>query len=266
MLNSVFPDNRNRLSPALLLVCLVFITGISLNIPYSAHAGEWRVTPIRIFFDRGARIGTVNVQNDGDAPMNFQVKAMEWTQDAEGKDQYAEMSDLIYFPKLLTIPPREERVIRIGLKGLGGASEKTYRLFVEEISPPRKDGNAEGATVAVNVRFAVPLFVAPLKEQPNGQLLKTELDKGIISSTLRNTGNVHFRLLSLKFQGRSASGEVTFSQTVDGWYLLNGTTRTFSSQIPVESCRKTSLIEVEGTTDRKFAIKGNVVIDSNQCQ
>ena len=266
MSNSVYHDSYNSRYLLHILLGILLFVGISVFTPCCAQAGEWRVTPIRLFFDRGVRIGAINVQNDGDAPMSFQVKAMEWTQDAEGKDRYEETKDLIFFPKLLMIPPREERVIRIGVKGSGGASEKTYRLFVEEISPPRKDANAAGATVAVNVRFAVPLFVAPLKEQQQGQLVKTELTKGIISVTLRNTGNAHFRLLSLQFQGKNTNGEVTFSQTVDGWYLLNGTTRTFSAQIPAEACRKTKLIEVDGTTDQKISFKGNVVVDSSQCK
>jgi len=198
--------------------------------------------------------------------MNFQVKAMEWTQDAEGADRYEETSELIFFPKLLTIPPHEERVIRIGLKGPGGAArEKTYRLFVEEIAPPRKDPDAGGATVAVNIRFAVPLFVFPIKEELSGQLLKTELSEGIISATLRNTGNIHFRVISLSFRGKNSKGDETFSQSKEGWYILNGTTRTFSVRLPDDVCKKTDLIEVEGTTDREIVIKGSLPVDRSQC-
>lgn len=265
MFTTGFSGKCNQFSALRKFACLLCIVGSLIAIPCVAQAGEWRVTPIRLNFERGARIGTVNVQNDGDAPMNFQVKAMEWTQDETGKDLYVETSELIFFPKLLLIPPREERVIRVGLKGIAGADEKTYRLFVEEISPPRKDSTEAGATVAVNVRFAIPLFVAPHNEQPSGQLLKAELTKGVISATLRNSGNVHFRLQSLQFEGKSKSGEVTFSRTVDGWYLLTGTTRVFSSQIPAEACKKTEFIEVAGSTDRNITIKGSVAVDGKQC-
>jgi fimbrial chaperone protein len=250
----------------LFLVVSGLLVGIVFFSPSLAFAGEWRVAPIRLFFERGSRSGIVNVQNDGDASMNFQVKAMEWTQDAEGKDQYSETNDLIFFPKFLMVPPKEERAIRIGNKGVSGVREKTFRLFVEEVSPPRRDEKTEGATVSVNVRFAVPLFISPVKEEPAGKLVKTDLRKGIISATLQNTGNVHFRLNSLDIRGRNVKGEETFTQKVDGWYLLNGTTRTFSAQIPAESCMKTEMIEVEGSADRKIVLKASLAVDKNQCK
>jgi fimbrial chaperone protein len=269
MPNTIHPENRNRIFPPHLLhVLLLSIVAVSLVFSACAvQAGEWRVTPIRVNFERGARIGTVNVRNDGDAPMNFQVKAMAWAQDAEGKDQYEETNELIFFPKLLAIPPHEERVIRIGLRGPGGgAKEKTYRLYVEEVSPPRKDPNEGGATVAVTVRFAVPLFVFPTKEEPGGQLVKTELDKGTINAFVLNSGNTHFRVTTLQFKGKTAKGEETFSQSLNGWYVLHGITRTFSIPVPYEACRKTDLIDVEISTDRKIVLTGSMPVDKSQCK
>lgn len=260
-------EKRKKSFPVLLfLACLAFCTGIVILSDAPARAGEWRVYPIRLTLERGSRIGTLNVQNDGDAPMNFQVKGMEWSQDVEGKDHYTETKDLIFFPKILMIPPHEERVIRLGLKGVAGVKEKTYRLFVEEISPPRKEPDAGGATVAVNIRFAVPIFVPPAKEESVGEVLKTEINKGIVSASLRNTGNVHFRIPSILFRGKDSKGSETFSQAVDGWYLLNGTTRSFSTRISAEVCGKTELIEVEAATDRKIVLKGNLTVDKNLCK
>ncbi len=265
MFKAVFAIVRHRehaiifVANFMLLVGIVFCSSVS-------YAGEWRVTPIRLFFDRGARSGIVNVQNDSDATMNFQVKAMAWIQDSEGKDQYVETNDLVFFPKILMIPSKEERVIRIGVKGLSGAKEKTYRLFVEEMSPPRKSERTEGATVSVNVRFAIPLFVSPIKEEAAGKLLKTELHKGTLNATLQNTGNVHFRLNALEIRGKNAKGEETFTKKIDGWYLLNGTLRTFAAQIPADECSKTETIDVEGTTDRKIVFKGSLAVDKGQCK
>lgn len=263
------PDNQRRISLTCFLVVLMlcFVAGAGVFSASAAQAGEWRVTPIRVNFERGARIGTVNVRNDGDTAMNFQVKAMAWAQDAEGKDQYEETNELIFFPKLLAIPPHEERVIRVGLRGPGGgAKEKTYRLYVEEVSPPRKDPDAGGATVAVTVRFAVPLFVFPTKEELGGQLEKIEVDKGTIKAFVRNTGNKHFRVTSLQFKGKNAKGEETFSQSLDGWYVLNGVTRAFSMPVPHDACGKTDLIEVQISTDRKIVLTGSMPVDKSQCK
>ncbi|NMC75666.1 MAG: molecular chaperone [Geobacteraceae bacterium] len=252
--------------PRLLRSCLAFCAAAWVFSAPPAWCGEWRVYPIRLHFEPGTRIGTLNVRNDGDDAMNFQVKAMEWTQDPDGKDAFTETNDLIFFPKLLLIPPREERVIRLGLKGPGGPlREKTYRLFVEEIAPPRADPHSGGAVVAVNIRFAVPVFVQPVKEDVSGQVVKIELFRGTVSATLRNSGNVHFRVPSLVFRGKDSTGRDTFSQTADGWYLLTGSTRAFSTRIPAEACRKSERIEVEGATDRALILRGDLMVDRNQC-
>lgn len=247
-----------------LLITALLAVG-QLASPSAAAAGEWRVTPIRLFFDKGAKSGILNVQNDGDKPMNLQVKAVEWTQDTEGKDQYTETTDLVFFPKFLMIPGKEERVIRIGSKVVSGAKEKTYRVFVEEVTPPPKEDKTQGATVFVNVRFAVPLFVSPAKEEVAAKL-QASLKKGVVTADLQNTGNIHFRLTALEARGKNAQGVETFKQKVDGWYLLNGAQRTYSVQIPKEGCLGSDTIELEGITDRKITIKAGIAVDKGQCQ
>lgn len=243
---------------------VIFMIGMILVSPLAAVAGEWRVTPIRLFFDKGSRSGILNVQNDGEKPMNLQVKAMEWTQDAEGKDQYAETADLVFFPKFLMVPGKEERVVRIGNKGVPGAKERTYRVFIEEVTPPPKDDQGQGATVFVNVRFAVPLFAGPAKEEVSAKL-RAELKKGAVTAVIENTGNLHFRLTALEARGKSAKGEETFRQKVDGWYLLNGAKRSYTFQIPKDGCLASDSIELEGKADRTVTIKAGLAVDKAQC-
>src|SRR3972149_373030 len=85
-----------------------------LILPSLARAGEWRVTPIRLVFDRGAKSGVVTVSNGGDEKIEVQMSASEWTQDAEGKDRYAETNDLVFFPTIMTIESKQERILRGG--------------------------------------------------------------------------------------------------------------------------------------------------------
>ena len=254
--------SRVNLLPSLLFATLM---GLTLFSPLLASAGEWRVTPIRLFFDKGSKSGILSVQNDSDAAMNLQVKAMEWAQDAEGKDRYSDTGDLVFFPKFLSVPAKEERVIRIGSKVVPGAREKTYRVFVEEVTPPPKQDKSQGATVFVNVRFAVPLFVSPAKEEPAAKL-QAELKQGVVTASLQNSGNIHFRLTSLEARGRNAKGEETFRQKVDGWYLLTGTTRSYALAIPNDACLASEAIELEGLSDRKITIRTGIAVDKKQCQ
>src|SRR5512147_2306777 len=54
-----------------------------LLLPVAAKAGDWRVSPIRLDLGRDTKSGAVTVANDSDDRLQVQMKAYEWTQDAE---------------------------------------------------------------------------------------------------------------------------------------------------------------------------------------
>ena len=74
-----------RLKRTALIACFVALCTAS-----QAPAGNFRVTPIRLELDRGAKSGAITVINEGTETMNFQVSVSEWTQDDKGKDVYAD--------------------------------------------------------------------------------------------------------------------------------------------------------------------------------
>lgn len=229
--------------------------------PVDAFPGEWRVAPIRLDFGREVKTGVVTVTNDASEKLNVQIKAMEWSQDAEGKDVYSDTSDIIFFPKIMTIDKKEDRIIRAGIKAPAVAREKTYRLFIEEIPEPRK---AEGASVAVAIKFGVPIFVKPLKEEEKGEIGAIGLHGGVFSATLSNKGTVHFRINSLTIQGKNNKGEETYKTELAGWYLLSGSSRIYTASLPKEYCDNTAKVEVEVKTD-KFVLNGKLDVDKTMC-
>jgi len=239
----------------------VTIALLFLIIPLTAFAGEWRVTPIRLDFDAKAKSGVITVTNEGDEKMNFQIKAAEWTQDAEGKDQYQETQEIIFFPRIMAVNKKEERVIRAGIRIPATTKEKTYRLFIEEIPAPQR---SEGTTVAINLRFGVPIFAKPSREDPRGVIEKNELSKGVFSTVLKNTGNVHFLIHSIDIKGKNAKGEEIFSKELSGWYLLSGAARLYTSPIPGSLCKDISVIETEVNTDR-FKLSGRLDVNQEMC-
>jgi fimbrial chaperone protein len=238
----------------------IFLLTIILFPSYS-FAGEWRVTPIRIELDKNAKSGVVTILNEGTEKLNVQMKAMEWTQDSEGKDVYTETEDLIFFPKIMTIEPKEDRILRAGIKIPAVAKEKTYRLFVEEIPEPKK---SEGVNVAIAIRFGVPIFVKPLKAEPKGEIQKVELAKGVVSATVKNTGNVHFMINSVNIRGKNDKGEEIFAKDVNGWYLLSDASRIYSVEVPQEICKEISKIDVQVVTD-KLNLNGKADVDKTMC-
>jgi fimbrial chaperone protein len=165
--------------PTLLLLLL------QLTLPVSALSGEWRVTPIRIDLGKDAKSGAVTVFNESDERLQVQMNAMEWTQDAEGKDQYTDTGDILFFPRIMIFDRRGERILRAGIKLPPGGKEKTYRLFIEEIPEPRQ---TEGARVAIAIRFGVPIFVKPVKEDLRGEVGNLSMTGGVVAAVARNSG------------------------------------------------------------------------------
>ena len=247
-----------RVGSAILLI-LLFSLAI---VPTAVIAGEWRVAPIRLELGSDARSGVISVVNEGTGRFQVQMKAFLWEQDADGKDQLTETKDLIFFPKIMVFEKPEERILRAGIKIPAAAKEKTYRLFIEEIPEAKK---ADGTNIAVAIRFGVPIFVKPLKEEPKGEIAKLELVNGDCQITVKNSGNVHFIITAVNIKGKDLKGQETFAKKLDGWYLLNGASRVYTTAIPKQACAETATLDVEIPTNR-FNLLGKLDVDTSMCQ
>jgi fimbrial chaperone protein len=248
-------SRMHTIAAAAILFCLSLA-------PSGAFAGEFRVTPIRLDFDRGTKSGVITIVNEGGDRLNVQMRAFEWTQNADGKDEYTETNDIIFFPRIMSLEKSAEKILRAGIRIPATAKEKTYRLFIEEIPEPKK---AEGGVnVAIAIRFGVPIFVKPLKEEVKGVIEKAELSKGDISLLLKNRGNTHFIIKSIDFKGQNAKGEEVFSKELSGWYLLSGASKLYTTPVPQEVCRDLSRLAIEIKTDR-FDLNGKLDVDQAMC-
>jgi len=230
-------------------------------VPQIAYAGEFRVVPIRLDFDRRVKSGVITIINEGEEDLHAQMRAFEWNQDAEGKDQYVETNDIIFFPRIMTVEKKEKRILRAGIRVPATAREKTYRLFIEEIPGPRK---SEGVNIAIAIRFGVPIFVKPFEEVAKGEIEKIELSKGQVNVRVKNTGNLHFTISSVEIKGKNSKGEEIFSKELSGWYLLSNVSRNYAASVPEGSCKDISTIEIVAKTSR-FDISGNLDVVQEMC-
>lgn len=196
----------------------------ALLLPVGAHAGSFAVTPIRVDFAPNVRTSAITVVNSDTRPLGFQVKLLRWTQNAKGEDVYEESKDLTYFPRLMTLDPEARRVIRLGTQGSAPDVEASYRLAIEEMPGPRDP--TSGSAVAVQVRFAVPVFLAPKQAKVTTEVLGLARQGAALKFTLANRGNQHVKLEDLSLvRGTTVLG------TAAGWYVLAGAQREFSIEI-----------------------------------
>jgi fimbrial chaperone protein len=215
--------------------------------------------------------GVFSVINSGNEKLNCQVEVKEWSQDADGKDVYTDTKDIIFFPRIMTIEPNEQRAIRVGIKVPASTKEKTYRIFVEEIPSQKKEPEDKTsakqikAALTIAIRYAVPIFIAPLRPQQNASIEKVDLSNGMATAIIKNAGNVHIKLLSVAFKGKAADGKELFSKDVTGWYVLQGLSRQYETTVPNEACRDLATIEVSAQTVNFTLNKRTLTVDRNMC-
>jgi fimbrial chaperone protein len=197
-----------------------------------ALAGRFSVAPIRVDFGAGLRIGAVTVTSEDDHPLVFKNSPSLWTQNADGGDVYTPTSDLVVTPPLLRVEAGEPRIVRIGTLREPGDVERSYRVFLEEQAPANPEGT--GATIAVVIKFGVPVFVAPRSERVAGIAEVVEHKPGRVTLQIKNSGNVHFNVETITANGVAV-------KDVSSWYLLPGTTRRYDLAIPAEACTGTAV-------------------------
>lgn len=228
-------------------------------------AGDFSVSPIRLELGASVRSGVITVKNEGKTKLSFQLKAMAWTQDLAGADQYSETGDLIFFPKLMTIEAGEETLVRVGARTPVVPVEKAYRLFIEELPGPVEPvPEGKGARINVLLRFGAPVFVTPLKSADSAEILDVGLAKGTVGVSIRNTGNRHQVVQGVHLKGINAQGAEVYALTLADRYLLAGTTKSYNTVIESSQCTRIVALSVELKTD-KLSLQRKLDVSRAMC-
>lgn len=212
-----------------------------------ARAGSFGVAPMRVDLGPGATSATITVTNDGDQALSFQATLSAWRQGPDGKDEYADSKDLIFFPQMFSVEPHDKRILRVGVKGPPPQSEKAYRLYIAELAAPTGAKPAGPAQVRVMLRFGIPVFVAPAAPKRDLAMDEPQVAAGKVLVTIRNRGNQ-----GTKFDTLAVMRDKQVLAETNGWHVLPGAARTFEIAIDPARCAASGTLEVvanaEGTT------------------
>lgn len=215
-----------------------------------ASAATFSVNPTQIMLSAKTSSTLLTLSNDSDEPVRFQLSAFAWTQTAAGEIELTATKDVVFFPALLTLGPKEQRRIRVGATVPVAAVERTYRIFVEELPPLQAPG--AGAAVRVLTKMGVPIFLRPTKEAATATLNDLGVRGGSLHFTLANTGTVHFVPEQIKVRAIGRDGKPVVERDVAGWYILAGGRREFDLALPAAECDRITSLAIEagfsGTT------------------
>jgi len=225
------------------VLAVALAVAASLTEATPARAATFSVNPTQIYLSGRTTSSLLTLRNDSGEMLRFQLTAFAWNQSAAGEIQLEATQDVVFFPALLALKPGEERRIRVGSTVAPGASEKTYRIFVEEL--PAAAETAAGSAVRVLTKMGIPIFVRPLKESSTAALTELGVRDGALHFALRNTGTVHFVPQAISLRGIATDGQPVFTQELAGWYVLSGGRRDFDVSLSPEDCGRAASVVVE---------------------
>ncbi|AMK26300.1 MULTISPECIES: fimbrial biogenesis chaperone [Sphingobium] len=183
-----------------------------------ARAQELGISPVRVEMMGDARAATLTVRNTSDAPVNLQVRAMDWQQ-VEGAERFKPTEMLMASPPITSLGPGETQVVRLVADGLPPtAVEKAFRLVLDQIPSVAP---LEGAGMRIQLRVLVPVFVLPKGNLRPMLHWSARREGESLILTVVNDGARHDRLLNLKVT-TGAGVPIAIPSTNTGYVLSGG--------------------------------------------
>lgn len=239
LLRSTF--SRRGIFAACAALCLA--TGV-------ARASTFSVDPIEVQLNRTNASATVAITNQSNEKLRLQISGFSWEQTASGEMKLSPTEDLVFFPQLLELDPGETRRIRVGVTADQAATEKTYRMFMEELPSLASVIAPKTNAVTLRMKIGIPVFVKPSGAvELRGAVRNADVGGGALSFDVTNTGNTHFAIQNVHVVGRDGTGETILTKDLSGWYVLPGGVRHFSIPIAKERCEALRSVSVQVRTD-----------------
>lgn len=229
-----------------LLLCMC------LSMPRPAQASTFDISPISVTLSSKVSSAMLVVTNRGGEALRFHVSAFAWDESPDGEMVLSPTSDIVFFPALLTLNAGEARKLRVGMNAAPGASEKSYRVFVQELPPLAQKSDEPTNNVRVLTKMGVPIFVAGASSKPVPALGEVQLAGGVVTFQVKNNGTAHFRPEKLLVTAK-AGASVVHTEEVHGWYVLAGHSRKYVVKLPKAACATLKSIEVELESEKGSA-------------
>ena len=191
------------------------------------QAASLQVAPVSVEVAAPGATATVNLRNQGDKPLDGQIRVFRWTQ-VNGEDKLEPTDDVVASPPMASLRPNTSYVIRIvRTKKEPVATEETYRLLIDELP-----GSATGRTgVNIVLRYSIPVFFTSPNAAPSQ--LKWELQRRNNKQyvVVKNDGDRRVRLAKLKLTDNKG-GSFYFGDGLAGYVLARSSV---SLEIPAKA-------------------------------
>ena len=235
--------------PALLAVAL---GGVWFGRPGPALASEISIVPVGLSLTPTRATDLITLHNRGETAVSLELSVFQWHESPDGKIKLTPSDDVVFFPPIVTVGAREDRIVRVGAMVPFGLTEKTYRLVAEELPPPRFQALPPGAPqkvvtqVVVLTRISMPIFLSPPSATHQESIDGLAVQNGRLVFELKNSGNTHVLAGAARVRGLTAGNRSLFDTAGGGsGYLLAGEPVQDHMDLPNPPCSELQKIAVE---------------------
>jgi fimbrial chaperone protein len=174
--------------------------------------------------------------------MRYQVTPYAWSQSPQGEMKLSPTEEVLLFPMLFTLAAGEKRIVRIGTTAAFAATEKTFRVVIDEFP---SDATAPGVMLQVRSRVVLPLFLDPAAPVGTARVENAGVRASSLQVELRSTGNAHLLLSGVQATALDGAGAPLYERKWGPKYLLSGDSLQLTADAPKDLCGKVRSIRVE---------------------
>lgn len=193
-----------------------------------ASAGEFSVSPVRIFMNANERAIAVTVVNEGAEELVMQSEIYAWQQKPGGEDALTPTEDLVLSPPIVKLAPKSRQVLRLArVGGPPSGQEQSYRMIVREV-PEAKQAD-KNAKVQMALAFSLPIFITPRGAKRDMQCDVQRTSAQAVKVDCANKGKAYAQIRGVTL---FAPGGATLATRDFVGYLLPDVKRTIELQAP----------------------------------
>ncbi|NLS17183.1 molecular chaperone [Rhizobium sp. P40RR-XXII] len=221
-----------------MLPCIAASTLFCLS-AHGINAASLRVAPTSLELVAPASATVLNLGNDGDHPINVQIRVFKWSQ-ADGIERLEPTRDVVASPPSTRMNPNGQYVVRVIRTSKAPVrAEETYRVIVDELPDASR---TRAGTVTLIMRQSIPVFFKQADAKAPDVSWSVARQGSGLFLVGRNNGGSRFRLSNLtlaqggtKISGRNGLvgyvlGGATMQWPIGAAKSLSGSTVTLHGQ------------------------------------
>jgi fimbrial chaperone protein len=243
------PKRYTRI-PSLILPGLI-LAGLLAT---AANAGQFSVSPVRIYMGPQDRATAITVVNEGNEELVMQADIFAWKQKPGGEDDLVLSEDLFLAPPIIKLAPNARQVVRLAMvKPSRRPEQVTYRMIVREVTearPPEK-----GVDVTIALAFSLPVFITPPGAKSVLGCTARRSAADAIRVECENTGTAYANPRGFALE--SVAGEKLATSDL-GAYILPGIKREFDikrSEGPIPAGKAKLEVALDDGSTKTFDVQ-----------